>query len=224
MSTAASAWRSSRERLVGADVELEDDAVETDLGVSLGVVGGRVGGAQVGDDLAGADDHLAAVLEHRHRLLTGQLAHLGTIGASQRDVDARVRQLELGHHLPHSVAVGAPFGLVEGQHAHLTSVGGRNISGQSLACAIVATRICPTANRCAIAVGPCPPRLRHRGDRGTARARRASKARPPAPGAGFRYRRVERAMSAVRAAGSEVGARQTPARQTKAAAWSASTA
>ena len=39
----------------------------------------------------------------------------------QGDVDAGVRQLELGQHLAYPVAVRAPFGLVEREHAHLVS-------------------------------------------------------------------------------------------------------
>jgi len=90
--------------------------------VVVGVARSRVGRAQVVDDVLGLDQHPVAVDQHRHDVLSGDLAHRLAISERHRHVDVRVRQLELAQHLAYTMTVGAPLGLVEGQcHVVVTS-------------------------------------------------------------------------------------------------------
>ena len=82
-----------------------------------GVLRRREGGAQVADDVVGADEEAVAVLQRGDDGLAGQREQLGAFFATRRDVHRDVREAELGHHLSHEVAVGAPLDLIQRQRS-----------------------------------------------------------------------------------------------------------
>jgi len=88
MSVVASTSRSSAGASSGPLVELEHDAVATDFGVTSASGGAGVAGSQMGDDLVGADDDLAASLSTGHDVLARQAADLRAIGRACAARDA----------------------------------------------------------------------------------------------------------------------------------------
>ncbi|HEY5168241.1 MAG TPA: hypothetical protein VIK03_02435, partial [Thermoleophilia bacterium] len=79
----------------------------------IGVLGRRVRRAQVLDDLVRFPVDLVAVGEDRGAVLARDRQEFGPVLAGRGDVDRREGQTQLREDLAYSMAVEAPFGLVE---------------------------------------------------------------------------------------------------------------